>query len=110
VHVTKAFYGLLVSAMLFYQKLRDEQDFEINPYDPCVANILHDCKQLTVCRHVDDLKASHQDPQVIDNLIKWLHIKYGTIGELKVTSGKIHEYFGMTPDYSTPGKVSIGMS
>jgi hypothetical protein len=76
-HVRKALYGVLVSAMLFYRKLRDdliEQDFEINPYDPCVVNKMHDGKQLTVCWHVDYLKASHQDPQVIDDFIQWLNI------------------------------------
>ena len=41
IHITKAMYSLLVSAMLFYKKLiKDLQGygFEINPYDPCVAN------------------------------------------------------------------------
>lgn len=39
-HVIKALYGLLESAMLFYKKLsKDLIDFgfEFNPYDPCVA-------------------------------------------------------------------------
>jgi hypothetical protein len=73
VHVTKALCGLLVSAMLFYRKLLDdlvEQNFDINPYDPCVANNMQDGKQLTVCWHVDDLKASHQDPQVLDDFLQ----------------------------------------
>jgi len=41
VHITKAIYGLLVSAMLFYMKLvKDLKNigFVLNPYDPCVAN------------------------------------------------------------------------
>jgi hypothetical protein len=57
VHVTKVLYGLLVSAMLFYRKLSDdliEQNFDINPYDPCVANKMQDGKQLTICWHIDD--------------------------------------------------------
>ena len=41
VHVDKAIYGFLVSAILFCKKLSTDLQkygFEINPYDPCVAN------------------------------------------------------------------------
>ena len=40
VRLSKALYGLLQSALLFYQKLRGELEdygFEVNPYDPSVA-------------------------------------------------------------------------
>ena len=39
--VSKALYGMLRAALLFYRKLRrdlEEMGFEVNPYDPCVAN------------------------------------------------------------------------
>ena len=52
VHVTRAIYGLLVSAILFYKKIAGDlikYGFEINPYDPCVANKMVNEKQLTVC-------------------------------------------------------------
>ena len=51
VHVTKAIYGLLVSSMLYYRKFTKdivEFGFEINPYDPCVANKMVNGKQQTV--------------------------------------------------------------
>ena len=51
VHITKAIYGLLVSAMLFYKKLvKDLIDigFVLNPYDPCVANKMVEGRQLTI--------------------------------------------------------------
>ena len=41
VQLTKALYGLMRSALLFYRKLRKELEdygFEFNPYDPCVCN------------------------------------------------------------------------
>ena len=41
VRMTKALYGMLKSALWFYRKLRDnlkEQGFDLNPYDPYVAN------------------------------------------------------------------------
>jgi hypothetical protein len=84
--------------------------FELNPYDPCVANKMVNGQQLTVSWHVDNLKASHKDPKVIDQFIQWIKDTYGSIGEVKVTRGKIHEYLGMKLDYSVPGQVSIDMS
>ena len=83
----------------------------MNPYDPCVANKIINGKQLTVVWHVDDLKASHVDPKVIDKFIKWLKDKYEDkeIGLLKATSGKIHNYLGMNLDYTEEGIVKIDM-
>ena len=70
-HITKAIYGLLVSAMLFHKKLiKDLQGygFKLNPYDPCVANKMVNGDQLTVSWHVDDLKSSHMDTKVQDRV------------------------------------------
>ena len=41
VEVLRALYGMLVSAMLWYNKFRgdlEEIGFDFNPYDPCIAN------------------------------------------------------------------------
>ena len=41
VHITQAIYGMLISAMLFYQKLTKallSYGFKLNPYDQCVTN------------------------------------------------------------------------
>ena len=51
VRLSKALYGLLQSALLFYCKLRSELEdygFTVNPYDPCVANKMINGKQMTV--------------------------------------------------------------
>ena len=111
-HITRAIYGLLESAMLFYRKFTtdlQEFGFELNPYDPCVANKMVNGKQMTASWHVDDVKCSHVDPKQVDGFIQWVKDKYGAIGEVKTTRGKIHEYLGMTLDYSVKGQVSIGM-
>ena len=58
----KALYSMMKSALLFYRKLikeLKEMGFEINPYDPCVANKIVDEMQMTVRWHVDDLMISH---------------------------------------------------
>jgi hypothetical protein len=113
VHILKAIYGLLISAMLFYKKLvKDltEFGFESNPYDPCVANKLVNGHQMTVSWHIDNLKISHIDPNEVTKFIEWIKEKYGSIGEVKATRGKIHEYFGMKLDYSIPGQeVTVDM-
>jgi hypothetical protein len=111
-HVIKAIYGLLKSAMLFYKKLTADLKgfgFELNPYDPCVANKLVDGKQLTVSWHVDDLKVSHHQTKVVDDFINWVKKTYGSIGEVKTTRGKVHEYLGMKLDYTEKGKVIVDM-
>jgi hypothetical protein len=59
--LTKAFYGTLQAALLFWQNLSSqlqEWGFEINPYDFCVANKVIAGKQCTIIWHVDNLKRS----------------------------------------------------
>ena len=59
VKLQKVLYGLMQASLLFYRKLRKElkgYGLIVNPYDPCVANMLtKGGKQLTVVWHVDDL-------------------------------------------------------
>ena len=110
--VTQAIYGLLISALLYYRKFTKDIEsigFVLNPYDPCVANRMVNGKQQTITWHVDDLKISHVDPKVNDRFLEWLNEKYGKISEVKATRGKIHDYLGMTLDFSVKGQVSIDM-
>ena len=112
VWILKAIYGLLVSALLFYKKFRasiESLGFKVNPYDPCVANKTVKGKQATVLWHVDDLKASCVDSRFNDGLHEWLNKEYGTVSEVKVNRTKIHDYLGLTLDYSEKGKVKIDM-
>ena len=79
VKLLKAIYGTLEAALLFYKKLRkdlEENGYRVNPYDPCVANKMIEGKQHTIMWHVDDLMASHVNPKVNDNFIKWVQSKY----------------------------------
>jgi hypothetical protein len=73
--LTKALYGTLQAALLFWQNLSSqlkEWGFVINPYDFCVANKTTNCKQCTVVWHVDDLKISHVDPKVVTTILDLL--------------------------------------
>ena len=110
VKMQKAMYGLLRSALLFYLKLvRDLEEFgfELNPYDPCVANKTVGGNQMTVHWHVDDLKVSHKSNLVITEFIRLMASKYGD--KITVNRGKIHDYLGMDLDFLQKGIVKMSM-
>jgi hypothetical protein len=81
----------------------------LNPYDMCVANKTINGRQCTILWHVDDIKVSHVDPQVVNDVLELLNKEYGEIAELVVTKGKVHDYLGMTLDFGTEGAVKINM-
>ena len=59
--LTKAVYGTLLGAILFYQKLSGQfydWGYKQNSYDPCTFNKTVNGEQLTIQFHVDDLKCS----------------------------------------------------
>ena len=66
-------------------------------------------KQCTILWHVDDLKISHVDANVVSDVIRQLEETFGNEAPLTVTRGKIHEYLGMTLDFSKPEKAMILM-
>ena len=103
--------GVRERAEQLIREIGEEYGFEINPYDPCVANKIVNGKQLTITWHVDDLKASHVDMKVLDQFVKWLEKKYGSDGvnKVKVHKGKLHDYLAMNMDYSVKGEVRIEM-
>ncbi|KAG7373109.1 reverse transcriptase RNA-dependent DNA polymerase [Nitzschia inconspicua] len=109
----KALYGALQSALLFWKKLTayvvDTLGFEINPYDACVANKMINGKQCTIAWYVDDLKLSHEDPAVVEDIFAKLQAEFGKEAPLTVTRGKVHNYLGMRIDYSVDGKVQFTM-
>jgi Reverse transcriptase (RNA-dependent DNA polymerase) len=98
---------------LFWKKLigkLQEWGFEMNPYDACVANKIVNSKQLTVAWHVDDIKVSHVEVQVVDAFINQLEAEFGSNTPLNKSRGKVHDYLGMILDFNTAGEVTISMS
>ena len=99
--------------MLFYCKLTKallSYCFELSPYNPCVVNKMVNSEQITICWHMDDLKPSHINPKINNKFLLWIKDTFGQLGEVKMTQGPLHDYHGMTLDYSVPGQVSINMS
>jgi hypothetical protein len=112
VELLKALYGTMRAALLFWKLLSSKLvlwGFEINPYDWCVANKIINGKQCTILWHVDDLKISHIDPDVNTDIIEMIDNEFGKEAPLTITRGRIHDYLGMTLDFSEQGKVKIKM-
>ena len=57
--------------------------------------------------HVDDFITSHVNPKVNDNFKQWTNHNYGKHGEVNANRGKVHEYLGMTFDFTEKVKVKI---
>jgi hypothetical protein len=71
----------------------------MNPYDATVWNKMVNGKQFTIVFHIDDLLLSHLNPNIVTSYIRKLHKEYGSLENLTVTRGKVHEYLGMTIDF-----------
>ena len=100
------------SAFLFWLYLSSylaEHGFVTNPYDVCCMNKVINGKQCTIVWHVDDLKISHVDGDVVTSIIEILDKEFGKHKPLTVQRGLLHDYLGMTIDFSIIGKVMITM-
>jgi hypothetical protein len=105
-------YGTLKAALLFWKKLSGylkDQGFQVNPYDWCVANKEINGKTCTIVWHVDDLKISHVDSSVVDDVIEDLRSEFGKVGDLTVNRGKVHDYLGMELDFSDEKSFLVDM-
>ena len=82
VKLLKALYGTIKAATLFWQELTthlvENLGFTINPYDSCVANWMIDRKQTMIVWHMDDLKISHMNKKVVDDVIAQLNSEIRT--------------------------------
>ena len=108
--VLRAIYGMLEAGLLWYRKFRkdlEEKGFKFNQYDGCVANKIVNNSQQTIRFHVDDLLSSHRDPKVNTEFARWAQKKYGDLKPVKVKRGKIHDFLGMTLDFSIPGECHV---
>ena len=112
VELVKALYGTIRAALIFWRKFTKQLinwGFTVNPYDWCVANKQVQGSQLTITWHVDDLKISHVNKAVLEDLLKQLEGAFGQEGPLTIHRGKKHDYLGMWLDFSLDGKVQVQM-
>ena len=80
VEFTKSSVWSLNTACLFWEILSSklkEWGFEMNKYDPCIANKIINGTQMTVAWYVDDLKVSHKQLSAIQEFAKLLNKEFG---------------------------------
>ena len=107
--LSKALYGCMQSALLWYETFKtclESLGFELNKYDPCVANKMINGKQCTICWYVDDTKISHVDKNVVDWVINQLEDKFG---KMTVTRGTKHTFVGVDIEFLKNGTVQLSM-
>jgi hypothetical protein len=112
VKLLKAMYGMVLAAKLWYDTLSTvlrKDSFIANPYDPCVMNKTINGKQCTILWHVDDLKISHVDLNVVTTILNMLGKHFAMETALTITRGKRHTYIGIDIDYSEKGTVKLSM-
>ena len=98
VRLMTALYGCLQSVMMFYNRLvvdLESVGFELNPYDPCVANNTINGQQFTAIWHVEDLKVSQKYPKQVTKFLEWLK---GIYRDILTTRGTKNYYLGMQLD------------
>ncbi len=111
VKLQKALYGLMRVSLLFYKKLQkelEEYGLVVNPYDPCIANMVTKSgKQLTVIWHIDDLMASCEENFELTKFSCYL----GKIYEPKLSMhmGKKHNYLGVDMEFNKDGTLDVSM-
>jgi hypothetical protein len=114
VKLAKALYGCIESARLWYREISTTLQsigYTSNSKDICVFNKLVDGVQCTITLHVDDLMVTSVTEGLIDQVMNLLRSKYERAGaKLEVKEGKLHNYLGMTFDFSIDGQVTITMN
>lgn len=93
----KALYGCVKSALLWYEtfcECLEQLGFQLNRFDPCVANKIVNGEQCTICWYVDDCKISHKDPDVVTWVIDSIEKRFGD-GSMAATRGAKHTFVGM---------------
>ena len=47
---------------------------------------------------------------MVNDFMEWVVATYSNIGEVKITTGEVHDYLGMQLDSLTPKQVTIDMT
>eukprot|EP00957_Ditylum_brightwellii_P153597 11689567-Ditylum_brightwellii.AAC.1 len=68
--------SVILTAAIDAKKDIESIDFVVNPFDICATDKIVDGKQQTITWHIDDIKASHVDPKVNDQLFQWSEATY----------------------------------
>ena len=108
VGILSALYGTVKAAWVFWERLAKhlvaDWGFTLNPYDQYVTNKMINGSQCSVVWHVDDLKISHVQEKEVNDIVHWLNKEFGSRDPM------IHDYLGLTLDYTTPGMLKVDIT
>ena len=110
VQLTKAMYGCIESAKLWYDTLcvfLTDLGFAQNVHDECVWNKGVGENQITVVLYVDDLLITSKSDEQLERFVKAVE---GKFQGATVHHGDKHDYLGMMFDFAISGEVRISMS
>ena len=98
-------YRTLQAALLSCKSSKyQEWGLKINGYDSCSVNKIINRKQCTIIWHVDNLKISHTEWAVVEDVLKKITNKFGKNSLLATTRGEVLEHLGMSIVYRQKGK------
>ena len=83
--ITKAIYGTLLGAILFYKKLRGvltDMGFQTNKSDEYTFNKMIDEYSCTIQVHLDGQNLSHVQQDELNKIINQLNVVFGSGGDL----------------------------
>lgn len=107
--LTKALYGCVQSARLWYEKITaylKSIGFRENELDNCILNAVYKGKQMTVALYVDDLLITCRERAGVERLVDQLRSEYG---EVKYKTGEKLSYLGMCLETSAKG-ITVSMT
>jgi hypothetical protein len=111
VKLQKALYGLMRASLWFYRKLRKELEqykFEVNPYDPCMANITTGCReQMIMIWQVNNLMSLSTDDFELTKFSCYLAKIYGL--KLSMDTRNRHNYLGIDLKFNEDGTLDVSM-
>ena len=107
--VLQVIYGCIESSLRWYELYSEtlsKEGFVINPYDKCVANKIINGKQCTIVWYVGDNKISHEDLEVVTEIIEIMKKHFG---DLTTTRGSKHHFLGMNITINPKKNIEIEM-
>lgn len=110
VELLKALYGCVESGRLLFEDITKNLialGFTQNPYDLCVFNKgLPGEDQCSIYVYVDDLMITCRSEAILEETVEAITKVYGSV---RVNRGKVHNYLGMTFDFTEKGVCRISM-
>jgi len=108
VQILKALYGMIESALLWYElfsTVLKEEGFEVNKIDKYIEQKYFNGKPCTIGWYVDDNIMRHKDTQVVTDILEKVEKRFPG---LTTQRGKKVEFLGINLEFRDDGKLLMG--